>query len=168
MHYINRLKAKTWLSKWMQKKHLVLSSSVHSSFKSLAIWASSSAWQNDLLKTYRKSCTQCGVKIIHMLKWYVWVCMLDALSVGGLVFVWIRVAPFLLAYFDRNRSRQNLTAFGDFESLRASEDEILPLWFGRSPSCWFHGENNTTFADFLAFFLPDTVLILGVPCCGLL
>lgn len=61
--------------------------------------------------------------------------MLDALSVGGLVFVWIGVAPFLLAYFDRNRIRQNLTAFGDFESLRDSEDDILPLWFSRSPSC---------------------------------
>lgn len=70
-----------------------------------------------------------------MLKWYVLVCMLDALSVGGLVFVWIGVASFLLAYFDRNRSRQNLTTFGDFKSLQASDDETLPLWFSRSPSC---------------------------------
>lgn len=53
--------------------------------------------------------------------------MLDALSIGGLVFVWIGVAPFLLAYFDRNRSRQSFIEFGDFESLWASEDEILPL-----------------------------------------
>lgn len=61
--------------------------------------------------------------------------MLDALSVGGLVFVWVGVAPFLLAYFDRNRSRQNLPAFGDFKSLQSSDGEILPLWFSRSPSC---------------------------------
>lgn len=51
-----------------------------------------------------------------MLKWYVLARMLNALSVGGLVFVWLGVALFLLAYFDRNRSKTH-SVFGDFQTF---------------------------------------------------